>query len=545
MSRKLIYIGGAVVLVLLLALIALPMMVDVNQYRPRIETLLSGALNRQVTVGNITLSILSGGVSVEELSVSDDPAFNRGPFLQAKNVSIGVELMPLIFSRALHVTGLTIDEPEVTMLRSAAGTWNFSTLGAPASKGAGAASTEAAPSNAGAGLSVARLDIKNGKVSVGDAAAPTKAHSYDQVNLTVSDLSTSTQFPFQLSLHTPGNGTIALNGKAGPLNQTNMQETPVDASLDVKSLDLMAAGLVEPASGIAGVVDFTGTLTSDGKQVNTKGKLTATKLQLLPGGFPAGKPVQVDYDTDYQLGPQSGTLKQGNVTIGKALSQLTGTFKTEGDITSLQMKLSGDNMPASDLAALLPALGMALPAGASLSEGTLNVNLTISGPLDKLVTSGPVKLSNAKLTGYDLGSKMKVLSVFGGLPSGSDTVIQTLSTDLRVAPDGTHADNFNLLVPAVGSITGGGTISPNHALDFKMSAHLSNAASPLGALSNIASLAGGQKGGGIPFRIQGTTSNPTFAPDFGGAASGATTGAASAPKNLGGALGGLFGKKKN
>jgi AsmA protein len=263
--------------------------------------------------------------------------------------------------------------------------------------------------------------------------------------------------------------------------------------------------------------------------------------------------VQLAYQTDYQLAGQNGVLQQGDVRVGKALAQLTGTYKTAGDTTSVQMKLHGSNMPATDLSSLLPALGVILPQGAALKEGTLNADLTISGPLDRLVTSGPVNLANAKLTGFDLGSKMKVLSRFAGIPGGADTVIQTLASDLRVGTDGIRADNFSLVVPSIGSLTGDGTISPKQELNFKMSAKLGNAASPLGALTSLAGLAGGgqKSGAGIPFRIQGTTSNPVFVPDLAGIAGGlageaASGGKAVVPggKDLGQALGGLFGRKK-
>jgi AsmA protein len=150
-----------------------------------------------------------------------------------------------------------------------------------------------------------------------------------------------------------------------------------------------------------------------------------------------------------------------------------------------------------------------------------------------------------------------VLSTFAAIPNGSDTLIQTLSSDMRVATDGIRADNFSLILPSIGSLTGAGTISPKQELDFKMSAKLGTAASPLGALSSLASLGGGaqKSGGGIPFKIQGTTSNPQFVPDLAGMAaglgSGLGSGAASGGKavvptgkDLGQALGGLFGKKK-
>jgi len=560
--KKLIYVVGGIVVLLLAVAAILPFVIDANRYRPEIQDMMSKALNRKVDIGNIQLSIFSGGVAVDNLSIADDPAFSREPFLTAKSITVGVEMMPLIFSRTLNVTGLTIDQPQATLLHTAAGKWNFSSLGATESAAKPASGPSPSTSSSMAqGFAVQKLTIKNGSVTVGNVGANPKTHKYDQVNLTASNLSYATQFPFELTATTPANGSIALKGQAGPLNQTDMQKTPVDASLNVKTLDLGATGFVDPASGIAGVLDFSGTLTSDGSKVVTKGTVTANKLQLVPGGAPAGQPVELAYQTDYQLAEQSGTLQQGDVRVGKALAQLTGTYKTEGDSTSLQMKLKGSNMPATDIQSLFPAIGVIMPSGAALKEGTLNLDMAISGPLDKLTTTGPVNLSNAKLTGFDLGSKMKALSTFAAIPNGSDTVIQTLSSDMRVATDGIRADNFSLVLPSIGSLSGAGTISPKQQLDFKMSAKLGSAASPLGALSSLAGLGGGAQkgGGGIPFRIQGTTSNPVFVPDLAGMASGigsglgsglgngaAAGGKAVVPtgKDLGQALGGLFGKKK-
>jgi AsmA protein len=547
MGRKILYVVGGVIVLLLLALVILPFVINVNQFRPQIEAAADSALNRKVTIGNIALSLLSGGVSVQDISVSDDPAFGASPFLTAKSVSVGVELMPLIFSRALHVTGLTINEPEVSLVRSPSGTWNFSTLGAASAK-TQPASAPSQNTGADASVSVQKLEIANGKILIGDAGSATK-HEYDGVNLDASDLSYTTQFPFQLSATTPGNGSLKLTGKAGPLNQTDAQQTPVEASLEIKDFDVVTSGFINPSSGIAGMLTFTGSLNSDGKTVNSKGKIEASKVQLVAGGSPAKKALDVDYDTDYVLKTQAGTLKQGDVHIGAALAHLTGTYNTSGQTAAIQMKLDGQNMPAADLEAMLPALGVTLPSGASLQSGNLSANLAIAGPVDRLVTTGHVDLADGKLAGFDLGSKLGALSSFAGVPKGSDTVIQTLSSDVRVAPDGIRTDNLNLVVPAIGSMTGSGTVSPKQELDYKMVAKLSNTASPLGGIAKLASA--GSSTGGIPFKIQGTTSNPSFIPDLAGMTSGLTKGLATAPtqlpgvQNLGGAIGGLFGKKKN
>ncbi len=129
---KAVKIIGIIVAVLVLIVIALPFVINVNNFRPRIETDLSAALGRQVKVGNLKLSIITGAVSADDLSIADDPSFSNTPFVRAKSLDVGVQMIPLIFSKSLQITNIELDEPQVILLRSASGKWNFSTLGTKA-----------------------------------------------------------------------------------------------------------------------------------------------------------------------------------------------------------------------------------------------------------------------------------------------------------------------------------------------------------------------------------------------------------------------------
>ena len=122
-------IAAIVVGVLILIAIIIPF--NANSFRPKLESDLSTALGRQVKVGNLSLSLFSGSVKADDISIADDPAFSQTPFVQAKSVKVGVELMPLIFSKTLNVTDLTLNQPEINLVRSQDGQkWNFSSLGA-------------------------------------------------------------------------------------------------------------------------------------------------------------------------------------------------------------------------------------------------------------------------------------------------------------------------------------------------------------------------------------------------------------------------------
>jgi AsmA protein len=539
---KALKIIGIIVAILVVVVVALPFVLNVNDFRPRIETDLSAALGRQVKVGNLKLSILTGSVSADDLSIADDPAFSAIPFVRAKALDVGVQMIPLIFSKSLQITNIALDEPQVILLRSNSGKWNFSTLG---SKDAAKPSESSNPN-----LSVGKLTVKNGSLSMGTTNTSVKPTVYQNVDVSVQDFSLTSQFPFTLSATLPGNGSLKLDGKAGPINAADAAVTPVQAQITIKKLDLAASGFMPPESGISGVADFDGTFTSDGHEVHSTGTVQANSLKLSPKGKPAPRAVDMKYDATYKLQPQAGQISSSDVSYGKALARIAGSFEMKGESTIIDMRVNADGMPVDDLETLLPALGVSLPSGSSLKGGTLNANFTIAGPLERLVIAGPVRISNTKLAGFNFASKLSEVSKLSGAPQGQDTLIQNFSADVRMAPAGTSTDNINLNVPSFGVITGKGTVSPSDALNYKMSAALTG-----GVVTGLTQLAGmGNKGATLPFMIEGTSSNPRFVPDIQGMLGsqlksrlGGLGGQSVGGQNAGSvvnAIGGLFGKKK-
>src|SRR5882724_8777410 len=252
MNRTLRYvlIGVGVLIVLL---IVAPFLIPVNQFRGTIEQKASAALGRRVQVGNLSLSLLHGG-------------------LAAKSVDVGVEVMPLIFSRELNVTSVVIQDPQVTLLKNAAGDWNYSTLGASPAK---AAKTEAPPAGGAAAtstpnasgstpdVSVKKLELSNGKIIVGTTTSQQRT-TYDKVNVTASDVSLDSKFPIKVSADLPGGGSLKLEGTAGPVDKTDSALTPVDAKLHIESLNLATTGILDPSLGLGGIVDVDTTLANQG-----------------------------------------------------------------------------------------------------------------------------------------------------------------------------------------------------------------------------------------------------------------------------------------
>jgi AsmA protein len=153
-------------------------------------------------------------------------------------------------------------------------------------------------------------------------------------------------------------------------------------------------------------------------------------------------------------------------------------------------------MPVDELAALLPALNIALPNGASLQGGTASVELASEGALDRLVSEGTLSVDKTTLKNFDLGAKLRVLERLAGVQPGRDTVVDVLSSQVRSAPDGTTMNQISLVVPSIGTLTGDGTMSPAQALNFRLSASLTATGSTR-----------------VPLTVTGTASDPVFRVD--------------------------------
>jgi AsmA protein len=707
---------GALVLLVVVAALALPLFLNANNFRARIETTLSKSLGRKVTVGNLKLSIWAGGLVAENVIIEDDPKFSTQPFLQADTVKIRVEVLPLVLHKQVHVTGFALDTPKVDLLRAANGTWNYSSIGGGVSK---PATQDAETKQTFPDLTVGHITIEHGQIRVGTVGGTQGAASmpnrvYQQVDLDVKNFAFTKSFPFTLTAQLPANGTVSLKGTAGPLNQADASATPFSAHLEMKHVDPLAAGFVDTSAGISGQVDSLildaawsgqqmhvtkllvdsprltyvesnrpkppkpakkpgetsmlenlsvddaqikdGTLTlttagkasapavyrnlnaqitnmtprssspfsasaqlpgggslsanghagpfnqesdaatplnaqvslkrfqlgtagvlppdagiagmadlqaqvqSNGQMLNAAGTARVDGIKLAKNGQPSAQPVQAQFAIVQDERAKTGQIQHATITIGRAAIDVSGTYQTSGPTTALNLKVNGNSVSIDEIESFLPALGVHLPQGSRLKGGTVTTALTVSGSTASPVISGPVRLDNTQLAGFDLGSKLSSLSRLTGgsigAATGPGTNIRSLSMDVRELGGGIRTDKIALDVTGVGTATGAGSVSEAGALNYDMllkltgltSAPAGNAAAapsggggigglvgglagliPGGAskdLGAIGGVAGGVMKSGIPVMIGGTTSNPTFAPDVRGLATAIGTSAA-------------------
>jgi AsmA protein len=525
--RVIKWIGISLGLLILVAA-SLPFLINVDQFRPSLQTELSTALGREVTLGNLHLRIFAGEVTADDLSVSEDPAFGKPAFIQAKSLHVGVEIWPFLFSRKLIVTDLQIDQPEIALVQSPTGDWNFSSLGG---KSKPVSPTTPAKASLPLDLSVKLVKISNCRLTLRRTVGHWKPITLEKTNIEMRDFSATSAFPFSLSAQVKGGGSLSLDGKVGPINPTDSAMTPVSVALKVSQLDLAGTGFNDASPDVSGLMAFDGSGESNGVLMQMKGKLKIDKLKIAKTGTPAARPVEADFAVQHDLRKHSGLVHQGDLHIGSAVAHLTGSYAEQGQGVVLNLKLAGPNMPVQELEAMLPPLGVVLPSGTSLKGGTASAEFTIVGPANGPVVAGSVSLNNTELAGFNLPQKMASIEKLAGIKEGPDTRIEVLSANVRSAPEGTSASDIKLVVPAIGELAGAGSVSPANALDFKMSAIVHT--------SGLLAVVGGTS---IPFTVTGTASEPVFRPDVGAVVKEELKGVVG--KTAGGLLNGLLGGKK-
>jgi AsmA protein len=166
--RRWALIGGSVAVLFALALT--PPYLNVNRLQRRIASSMSEALGRPVHLDRVTLHLLPlPGFTLENLVVSEDPAFGAEPVIRANTVEITLRLSS-IFRRQVEVSSIRFVEPSLNLVRNAEGRWNLQSLlmhaaaasGAPQPGAATVATTTKAPAFPYIEATGARVNVKLG-----------------------------------------------------------------------------------------------------------------------------------------------------------------------------------------------------------------------------------------------------------------------------------------------------------------------------------------------------------------------------------------------
>src|SRR5260221_7704167 len=159
----------------LVTAVALPRLVDVNQYSPLIEAKVREATGRSVRLGTLGFSLLPRpSIAAGRLAISDSDRYPGRDALVVESLSIRLGLLGLLRGR-VSLDSVVLSRPTLTLIRDARGRWNFDDLLArvAAAGGPGAQSGPAPPGQPSAGsplVSIDRAAIRSGRILIYDDA---------------------------------------------------------------------------------------------------------------------------------------------------------------------------------------------------------------------------------------------------------------------------------------------------------------------------------------------------------------------------------------
>jgi AsmA protein len=364
----------AIVVVAIIAAIGIFLTtIDINRYRGAIQDELTKRLGRNVTLGEMRLSVIPFRFVAHDVSIADDPAFRtEKPFLQAQDLGVSLKLLSLLH-KDVEIQSLYLEKPSVDLIKNPRGVWNFSSL-----------RTSSPDPSDGSGrqqLSLSKLVIEDGEVAVTDEQARTGTPVYKHIDATLSDFAPDRPFSIRAAAHLPGPGTqeIRLDGSGGPIRQDQPVATPFHGTLDLQRITISDTRQFVSSPALAKV---NGTLSGHTNISSENGKLAANGGMNLENvrldNRDLGYPVAVQYSIHDDVPADLLTIDSATVQLGSTPLQVNGTVNSKPTPAQIDLRAKAGGVSIPELAKLQAASGGVLAPGANIA-GVLDADVQARG----------------------------------------------------------------------------------------------------------------------------------------------------------------------
>jgi AsmA protein len=453
--------GGVLVSLFIVMAVLVKLLVSPETVRRTVLPKISARIERQVTIGDVEVSILHG-IRLRDLKIAEKDG--SGPFLQAGAIRLSYRFWPLLAGR-VEVNEVLLESPRVKIVRYPDGSFNFSDL----KKKEPVRDEPKEKSALKLDVSIARLS--DGRLVFEDRqGGGGRGYTLEAtgITLTASGITLEGEFPFKGEATLAGIG-VALDGtlaRAGSAPQ-------LGAELTVAAKDLAATARALPpvfgeklvkmalGGGLEAKLKLAGDVKQP-KQLLQSGEVKLNALSLTAGG------VRPTLGGALLLSGDS--LDSRGLTITAAEQKLGATLSAKGLLSrpvKLSLSLEGDTV---DLDRMLPAKkGGAAPAAAAPPAEPAPLNLPVEANgrvrIARLLYRG-LATEGLSLDWRLLGNVLTLDSCRGNLAGGSfsDTARANLGSrgfpwTTRLELKGVQADKLvAALTPrAEGAL--GGTLS--------------------------------------------------------------------------------------
>ncbi|WP_198264992.1 AsmA family protein [sulfur-oxidizing endosymbiont of Gigantopelta aegis] len=294
--KILLWLIASFVIVIVLASVLLPILVDPNDYKDEIAQQVYNKTGRTLTIdGDIDLSIslpLSVSLDLGKIELSNAKGFTDTPFARMQGASLYVAIMPLLTSNQLDIGEIQLNGMELNLIKNKQGQTNWADLSSPpttadpakeapasTSKANQAASSESSSMPA---ISVAGLNIKDAIINWTDEQAGQKI-SLSKSNISISELIEDKPFELKISTYIQSSQP-AIKGDFSLTSSPTISLSKQQFSLPDTLLSLDLTGDALP--GGANKTTLGGDIHFDGnKQVLEINKMKLTSFDMVINGL--------------------------------------------------------------------------------------------------------------------------------------------------------------------------------------------------------------------------------------------------------------------
>lgn len=425
--RKVGIVIGIIVIVVIVAVAIFASTFDINRYHAKIQSELAAKLGRDVTLGDMHLSLFPPRFLVHNVSIADDPRFNtQRPFVQTQELDVSVKLLPLLH-KDVQIDSLYLLRPSVELIRDQQGVWNFASLGKPASSEPAPAGS--APSNAPAPqnpappdqqkpssnqerLSLSKLVIQDGQIADTEQARQPRA-VYDHIDVTLRDFAPDQPFTIDAAAHLPGpdNQQITLSGKGGPVRQDQPAATPFHGTLDLQRVRISDARQFMKSPALAkldGSVSGQTRINSDGGKLSANGGLNVQNVRM--DGHDLGYPITLQYNVHDDVPADLLTIDSANLKLGTTPISINGTVNSKSTPAQIDLTAKANGVSIAEAAKMAAAAGAALTPGATVG-GTVDMNVRARGAADNPGLNGTINARDLAVSGKDFPQPVQVKAI--------------------------------------------------------------------------------------------------------------------------------------
>lgn len=335
MTRMAKWVGistGALLLLVGLAAVLLPPLVNLERYRTRLAQRVGRTLGRDVTLGALRVSFWGGiGAEARGIHIGQAAGFGAEPLMSAEALRIHVELLPLL-RRQVKVASAVLERPRVRVVRRPDGRWSVDDLvRTPGTHGPAKVPVEQArPAKPPllAGLVLSDVVVRDGEITLVEQSAPTAASlSLVDVALTLRHNGASDPIDLRARARLAGvaTGQIEATARVTPAEKDGIgvEGTVTFAGVEAKSWQALVSNARDGpliAGPVGGEIRLAGPLARSTVTANVDLKPAAVRIG---GAF--HKPAGEDAHLAIQGRRDGEGIRLTHVAVAVRDTTITGT----------------------------------------------------------------------------------------------------------------------------------------------------------------------------------------------------------------------------